>query len=340
MDVKDFKPKSFWQRPEGTTGTIFMVAGLLGGGYLLYKMLPTLIALAENTLYFILLLVAIACILYIIFDPKMRTLVWYMYKSIMRTITGWFVQIDPIGILQSYVEDIKDNLKKMNTQISNLRGQMYKLSEIIDSNKRQINSNLSLAEKAKESEKRNVMILQSRKAGRLQESNMRLEDLYKKMEILYRVLSKMYENSSILAEDLQDQVQVKKQERAAILASHSAMQSAMAIMSGNSDKRQMFDMALEAVADDVSKKVGEMERFMDLSHNFMDSIDLQNGVFEEEGMKLLDRWEKEGESFLLGDQKQTILDDANNDTNMIDLSQPVRIPPRGNHNQYDDLFRF
>ena len=47
----------------------------------------------------------------------------------------------------------------------------------------------------------------------------------------------------------------------------------------------MFEAALEAVANDVSEKVGEMERFMEMSENFMASIDLRNGIFEEAGLK-------------------------------------------------------
>ena len=45
MEMQDFKPKSFWQRPEGITGALFMGGVLLGGGYLLYKILPSLIIL-------------------------------------------------------------------------------------------------------------------------------------------------------------------------------------------------------------------------------------------------------------------------------------------------------
>ena len=38
-----FKPKTFWEKPEGVTGLIFMAGILLGGGYLLYKALPAII---------------------------------------------------------------------------------------------------------------------------------------------------------------------------------------------------------------------------------------------------------------------------------------------------------
>jgi hypothetical protein len=101
-------------------------------------------------------------------------------------------------------------------------------------------------------------------------------------------------------------------------------------------------MAMEAVADDVSNKVGEMERFMEMSSNFMDSVDLQNGVFEEEGMKMLEKWEKEGVSRILGEEKTILVNQANsdNDSDVLDLNEPMAKPMResGHQNQYDSLF--
>ena len=332
------KPKSFWKRPEGITGLIFMLA-VLGGVAALAVALPWATILA-STLYMALTFAVLGVIIYAVLDPKIRSLVWYMYKSVMRWVTGIFVQIDPIGILKSYVEELQENLRKMNKQISQLRAQMHKLKEVIVNNQREIKSNLELASKAKETDKRNIMILKSRRAGRLKESNVRLEDLYKKMEILYRVLTKMYENSQILQEDIKDQVAVKEQERKAIHASNSAMKSAMSIISGDPDKRAMFDMAMEHIADDVAQKVGEMERFMEMSSNFMDSVDLQNGVFEEEGLRMLEKWEKEGTSLILGEEKNMLLLQANNESEVLDLDAPIREKVRDtNHrNQYDNFF--
>jgi predicted nucleic acid-binding Zn-ribbon protein len=340
MDSQKLKPKSFWKRPEGVTGIIFLAGLVIGGGYLLAVALPAILALMQNTLYLAGMLIVLGAVIYMVLDPKMRTLVGYMYKSLMRWITGLFVQVDPIGILKSYVDDLKDNLRKMNKQISMLRGQMHKLNEIIHKNKKEIHSNLELASKARASNKQAVMILKSRKAGRLRESNMKLDDLYKKMEILYRVLTKMYENSQILMEDIKDQVEVKEQERKAIHASHNAMKSAMSIISGDPDRRAMFDAAMEAITDDVANKVGEMEQFMELSSNFMQSVDLQNGVFEEEGLKMLEKWEKEGVSLILGEDKTSLLQQANNDSDILDLNAPMKevVREQGHGNQYDSFF--
>ena len=335
------KPKSFWQRPEGVTGLLFLVAlvGILG--YVVVTFGAAILSFIGTTIGLVVAGLILMALIYMILDPKMRNLVFYMYKSVMRAITGMFVQIDPIGILKTYVEELQGNLRKMNKQISQLRAQMHKLKEVIVNNEREISSNLKIAGKAKETNKRNVMILKSRRAGRLKDSNIRLEELYKKMEVLYRVLTKMYENSSILAEDIQDQVMVKEQERKAIHASHGAMKSAMSVIQGDPDQRAMFDMAMESITEDVANKVGEMERFMEVSANFMDSVDLQNGVFEEEGLNMLEQWEKESNSLLLGEEKSTLLLQANNDSDVLDLDAPVpeRQRQTGSTNQYDSFFK-
>lgn len=337
--MADYKPKSFWQKPEGITGGIFLAAIVLGGGFLLFSSLPLIVAAMSNVLALAGMLLVLGAVIYMALDPKMRTLVGYMYKSVMRWITGLFVQVDPIGILKAYVEDLKNNLRKMNQQIGKLRGQMHKLKELIHINNQKIKDNLDLAAKAKNVNKRQQVILKTRQAGRLRESNVKLETLYKKMEVMYRVLTKMYENSEIMMFDIKDQVELKEQEYIAIKASNSAMKSAMNIISGNKDKRAMFDMALEKVADDVSGKIGEMERFMDMSENFMESVDLQNGVFEEQGLKMLEKWEKEGVSLILGDEKETLVLDGNNDNEVLDLDAPIAQPQRAdNNNQYDSFF--
>ncbi len=318
---------------------IFLAAVLIGGGFLLVTGLPFLIALAQNAVYLTLMLMALAGLIYVILDPKMRALIGYSYKSFMRWMTGLFVQIDPIGILKSYVESLQDNLRNMNKQMNKLRGQMHQLQEIIVNNKKEIQSNLELASRAKDQNNQAMMVLKSRKAGRLKESNIRLDELYNKMEVLYRVLKRMYENSEILMEDIKDQVELKEQERKAIHASNSAMRSAMSVIKGDKDKRAMFDEALEAVAEDVSQKVGEMERFMEVSASFMDSIDLQNGVFEEEGLEMLEKWEKESFSKLLGTEKAALIQQAHDDNEVLDLNEPIKVPERAGHrNQYDSFF--
>jgi len=332
MENTEFKSKSFWSRPEGTTGALFLAALVGGLGYLVFTNLAALTGFVTGTIGLVASILVLGAIIYMVLDPKMRTLVGYMYKSVMRWITGIFVTIDPVGILKNYIDDLKDNLKKMSSQIGSLKGQMRKLKNIVSDNNSEIEKNMAIARKAKQMGDQKSMMLSSRKAARLKESNGKYSALHKKMSVLYKVLSKMYTNSEILLEDTVDQVKVKEQERKAIRASHSAMSSAMSIIKGDSDKRAMFDQAMEVIADDVSNKVGEMERFMEMSSDFMNSVDLQNGVFEEQGLKMLEEYEKKSTLLLLGGEEQL-------DTDILDLKElDIQTNSGSSSSEYEGLF--
>ncbi|MBK8548327.1 MAG: hypothetical protein IPL63_13450 [Saprospiraceae bacterium] len=325
----NIKTKTFWEKPEGKTGAFFLIALLGGLAYVLFKFSAQILLMLQNTLGIVALLAILGVIIYMVLDPKWRTLASYFYKSIMRWITGIFVTIDPIGILKNYISDLESNLNKMGGQLDNLRGQMRKLLTIVDDNNKEIKTNLIIAKKAKEQNNENAMLLASRKAARLEESNEKYSSLHSKMSVLYRILSKMYSNSEILIEDTKDQVKVKEQERKAIRASHSAMRSAMSIIKGDADKRAIFDQAMEHIADDVANKVGEMERFMEISSDFMSSIDLQNGVFEEQGLKMLEEYEKKSTLLLLGGKEPK--------EDVLELKTP-EIHTRSKGDDYEGLF--
>ena len=102
----------------------------------------------------------------------------------------------------------------------------------------------------------------------------------------------------------------------------------MSIIKGDPDKRAMFDQAMQGIADDVANKVGEMERFMELSSDFMNSIDLQEGIFEEKGMKMLEEYEKKSTLLLLGGSEGT--------SDTLDLNEPRREKQAQTRTKKDD----
>ena len=295
------KVKSFWKRPEGVTGGIVLIGAIVVLVFFWTVISAFVISLLQSMITAIALFVVLAIIVYVILDPKFRNLVWYMYKSIMRWITGIFVQIDPIKILESYIDYLYKNLREMNTHIAKLKGQVSKLQRVIDQNRKEMQQNLKMAEQAQKKGNKELIAINTRQYGRLKESNERYGNLLNKMQLLYRVLSKIHKNSGYLIKDTENEVRMRKQEYKALKAGHSAMKSAMNIISGDPDKKQIFDMATEAIVDDVHTKIGEMERFIEISGSFIDSVDLQNGVYEQEGLELLEKMEADGMSFLLGD---------------------------------------
>ncbi len=337
----DGPTKSFWKRPEGVTGFLFLGGIIAGLGWLAWKFLPFINVILSNTIYAVIFFAILAGLLYILIDPKFRTLLWYMYKVVMRKITSWFVKIDPIAILETYVENLYKNLSDMDTHIGKLKGQMQKLKTIVETNQNEMEQSLRLADAAKKKGNMDVVVINTRQYGRLEESNKRYKELLAKMEILYRILSKMYTNSGYLIKDIENEVRIKKQERDAIKSGYSAMKSAMNIIKGDPDKKQMFDQAMEAIVDDVSNKVGEMERFMEVSATFIDSIDIQNGVYEQKGLELLEKMEKEGISFLLDDKVKKLPKPEDEQFDLKDIKETDKAAGTkkdDDNNNYDNLF--
>ncbi len=284
------KKKAFWTQPEGVTGGIFLAAMIAGLAYVAVAVLPPLVVILQSTLYLAILAGVVGVIAYMAMDSRARSLVSNAYQSAMRWITGIFVKMDPISILHSYLDDLAANITELSGQIGELRGQMRNLEAIIKKNTADINKNLLLAEKARAQNDRKSLVIATRKAGRLKESNAKYAVLDKQMKHLYKILTRMYEHSEILHEDTQDQIAIKEVEYRAIRASRSAMEGAKNVISGSS-KKELFEQSMQAILEDVAQKTGEMERFMDLSKNFMDTMDLQNAEFESEGLALLDSFE-------------------------------------------------
>lgn len=301
------KKKTFWRRPEGKLGAFFLIAGAAVVAIYHVPIFNFITSLLKGTISTIALGAVVLALLYMIFDKRVRNLIWYMYKSFMRWVTGLFVQINPIKILENYVDYLKKNMRKMNMHITQLKGQISQLKTIILKNKREMEHSIKLAEQAKKQGKNELITINTRQYGRLKETNERYQKLLDKMLVLYKVLNKIHVNSGYLIQDTENDVRMRKQELKAIKTSHSAMKRAMSIIQGDPDKRLIFDMATETVVEDIHNKIGEMERFIEISGSFIDSIDLQNGIYEQEGLEILEKFEKEGSSFLFGEPKETDL---------------------------------
>jgi hypothetical protein len=290
--------KSWFQKTEGKFGTAVTVAMLVAvGGLGIYfwgALLPWIISMLENTLTAIALAAIIAVIGVVVFDPRWRNLIVYGYKSLMRLLTSLFIEIDPIGILRTYVASLRAKLEDMDKSIANLRGQLIKLKEQIDKNESNRVQNLRMASEARKrgEEMHDTFVLKSRQAGRLEKSNMPLQSLYDKMDRLLKTLKKYRSASALLVEDIQNEVEVKTAERATLLAGYNAFSQARKIMQGGGDERELFDMTLEKLADDYGQKMGEIDVFMDLSKSIIDGAELDNGIYEADALAQLEAWEQ------------------------------------------------
>lgn len=297
------KMKSFWAKPEGTTGMIVGVALIIAAVLGLNAILPFIIGLLQNVITAAALCAVVAGVVYVASDKRFRTLLSYGYKSIMRWVTARFIEIDPIGILKSYVMSLRRSRDEMDQQMSNLRGQIRSLQNAIKDNAARQQNALKLAQKAREMHQQPAFVLQARKAGRLKESNVSYEALLQRMEALYQVLVKMREVSEFVLQDIESEVEEQTRKHRNIQAGYSAFRSAVRIMRGDPDQRAVYEQTLEFLAENYGTKLGEIEEFMEVSRGFIASVDLQNQVYEEDAMNMFEAWEKRADQVFMSVQE-------------------------------------
>jgi DNA-binding transcriptional regulator YbjK len=341
----DFKPpsvsvKGFWQRPEGTTGMISIALGVVAGLVGLQQALPLIlgvltlgVAVVGKAIVLAVSCAILAMILLIITNKKVHALVGYIFKSVMRAITSVVVEIDPIGIMKNYIDDLKGKLGEMDATIAKLNGQITVCKNRVNKMNSDYDKAMKTAMIAREKELTSQFTVNARQAGRLNKSSMTLSQLLTTMEMHLRALRKFREVSETVILDMTNEVEVKQEERKMILASYSAIQSAMSILNGDPDKKALFDQAMEFVVSDYGMKLGEIEDFMINSKSFVEGLDLQNGVYEEEALTRLKEWENKADSILLGDDKRLLIEHSSVSANF--QIQPEAV---GVTQSYDDLF--
>jgi chromosome segregation ATPase len=191
----------------------------------------------------------------------------------------------------------------MSQQISNVSGQIQYLKNVIDKNQAMANENMRLAAHAKKlatsSSDQNEqlrMALQMKakanQAGRLQKSNLSYQQLLNKLQNIYDLLSKWSVHIDFYIEDTDNEVRQAEIEYKTINAAYRAYRTAVAVIKGNGDEKELYDQTMEKLAEEAGRKLGEMEDFQRLAQNFMDTIDLENGAVETEALEKLDAYEQ------------------------------------------------
>lgn len=292
----DQAKKSFWNRPEGVVGFLFLAA-LAGVGLVYFnQVVEFLIKVTENTLYLAVLLAALGVLIFLFTSKDVRTAVFFLYKTIMRKITGLVIQLDPIAIMKIYIQDLKDKRRKMQGQIDLLAGQLVKLNRKINENNEAIKQKFAEANKAqsmtdKPGMKETASLATIEGAG-LQEMNEKLFPLQRNVQTVLAFMEKVNTSADYIIKETEIKVKLKEAEYQIVKESSNALRTAISIFKGNPDKKFYFDESMEYIQDDMSKKLGEMKRAMDLSMDFINSVDVQNGVLSDKGQAMLEAYNK------------------------------------------------
>lgn len=283
-----------WEKPGGTLGMV--VAGLaVGGGcILLYKMLPFLITLTTNLLTLSLLVGALCAIGFLITNKRFRKTCSMVYFMIMRKITGFIIEIDPIAIVENKVKEMKTKILEIEKQMGSLNGLNKQNERKIEEKKIQLQNQFDLLNEYNNLGKRAEAGVAERQAVRLKnaiERQMkRLEDSKK----WYEILKSLKHAAELTVLDTENEVNDRKEEFESIKAQHKAFSSIMSIMKGDPDQMEDFTRAMDFMAYDITQKLGEMSNVIDETGGLLSQFAIEEGIASKKADELLQRYEANG----------------------------------------------
>lgn len=292
MDTQQ-KIKGFPERPEGTTGLIVISAIIAAvGGVVLYN-LDAIIKLLQNLIYAGFLAGSILLGVALLLNDNFRWMIRSGFQSSMRALTSIWITIDPIGILKNYLLDMVEKLRKIEGYLEQLQGQITGLGQKITSRKKNVETFMKYALAAKNNGDLDNATLNANKAQREKEWVEEMSETLGQMEQTSAILKHMKRNLNLLYEDTDHRVELLTDRYQAVKAAYKAMRGAKELIEGDR-KKAIFEQDCEYIASDIGNKLGEMDRFFEASHSTFSNMDLQNDIFNKEGLALLSSWEKTG----------------------------------------------
>lgn len=275
-----------------------IIGGLAFGAIKLVNWLaPTLITFFTNI--YLVIGLGVPLLFFFLWVLGNRGLIWMTYKNICRKITEFFIKIDFLSYIDSYIEILEEKLANLQKSKDQLAGRHKNFQNNIASVKADAENNLKLAKAAKNMEDQTTMEYHASMANTSKQSLSRLEPVALRMEKNLQLLDKIEENWEFSINKLKHEVKIRRQEYEHMREAAKALGNIEAFMKGNSQEAKIFNSSLEELNLQLADKVAKIEAFEKRSKNMMNQIDLEKQMNSDDGMLLLAEFEQHGKDIFL-----------------------------------------
>jgi hypothetical protein len=284
--------KSFWQRPEGKTGKALVGGAGLLGLFVVYQydILGKLIALAQDAIQLTVLGAVLVALYLVLTSQRVHSLVFYAFQMIARAITSWFVEIDPIAILKSFVSQMRKRRDEVVVRLTHITGVRRTLQAEVKRSEKEMGEALRLAKAAQSVSDDDGLNAHAEIAGRRQrniENYRAMEAEVGQVEALLQKVLKRVDYHITNAEDetreLVRMFQVTKETSAATKAAWKVL--------GHSDLLDVRNEAADRIRERYELAMGELQTLVQMT-DFDNAVDLQQIAFRADGRKQLEELER------------------------------------------------
>ena len=207
---------------------------------------------------------------------------------------------------QNYIEDIRKERATLEQQIVAVSGQKEDTLATIKENKIEMQKQLDISATALKRNMPGEMGVAAAQANRLEGLVNRLTPIAKNLGDIETYLEAVHQNSGYMLQDMENELKIKKLEYKAVTKGNNALNSAMAAMKGNPDKRKLMEDSMDYLKEDMASKLANMKYAIKQSSSVMKTIDLQQGTMETEGLRMLQEYRPELFAYSAGQEPAAI----------------------------------
>lgn len=300
--------KSWFSKPEGIFGTFFGIGALSAIGW---YVLPILTTIIWNTVNFGIACVVGFLLVFMLSNKKLWMSFGLLYDILMKKLLGTVIELDPFIIAENYIRDGEKQREILLVKIEEVGGQKESLDITIKEKSREIEQSMNEASAAYKLNDEYSLALANAEVKRLEGFIQQLTPIRDNLTKVNDYLLKVYKNSEFMLKDMRNDLKIKKELHQSVTKGNNALKSAMKIFKGDPESMLAYEQSMDFLKEDIGKKIASMKIAINLSSDFMKSIDLKNASFAEGGLKMLEEYRPE---LFLG-----------NTNNSINNPKPIRI---------------
>jgi hypothetical protein len=292
------------KKPTGSA--IEQIIGLLPliaiGGALFYwwgRIVPFVLLALEDTLHAVIVGIVLVSILFMLFDAKLRTLVFYMYRMLLRWLTGLVIDRNPISILKTYLERFRDQQKELNEGLGEVRAQRGAMIRKVSENEAKIKICLSRADAFEKHGDKGMLAVESRQHERLTQRLANQKQSVSRLEFIINVLDRYRQICDEEVADISNEIDVRIDEQKEGMAFRKAMRAAKNILKGLPEK-EMYDDSVAVLEDRYNRAIGEIEQMMTVTNDVVKNADVDDEAALALMTSKLNEWRNRDSGLSLG----------------------------------------
>ena len=269
--------KGYFSGPEGkvnatTWGVLalgfFIIVWIMGG-----KIGDYLVEAADNTLHLAVVAGVLLLVVAALVDPKKR--VWYVFRSLVRLLTSWFIELDPIGIRKSYCERVQAKYQKFTDAVATLRGQLIAAQRKAAINQKDLDEQSALFQSALKRGDQRQEVLLSKQIKRDEILRDQYNASITSLTKFQKVVVRYQEICADTVTDLQADIRFRQEQQALTQATRGISGSIRAILQGLPEK-DMYDEAGDVLDTQYDQTLGEFDNVLDLTKDILSNADMRD----------------------------------------------------------------